>query len=120
MLLCERLDCDPVTGKINLNGIHHALNAPGFPVRPPALRLFGMVTGVRGEVSLRFQIAHVDGLGEPVISRELPVKANSPATVVFLDVDCSNAVFHRPGMYAVELLWGGELLAQTSIAVEGV
>ena len=120
--LCESARERP-DGRLDLLGVFHELNAPGFPAlqeRMTAVFVIEWDDGESGEQPLRADMLAPNGRkvltieGHTEVSRE-PTAGGPPQTRLLMPLE--QVVFPVAGLYEFELLAGGDVVRACSVRV---
>lgn len=108
-LLCDQVLRDQ-HGRCNLVGVFQHLKAPSFPLPPRNFSVFISLAEV--VVPSRLELIFKDGSGKALqtvgVDCATPVAPDQPYEI---NVDFANVVFEKPGSWAFELRYEGQLLA---------
>jgi len=115
--------CDDVENRLDEEGIYHllgvrtVLGADSFPFVHPALYIYLQVSGHEGESSgaVLLQQARTDDIlkRKPLGQVRFP----GPLTMVQLVVRLRNCEFPEPGVYYVQVTFGGVLVAERAVQI---
>ena len=116
-LLCDRITED-AGHKLSLHGLFNALSLDSFPAVVRDTWLYCALSGGRGEVRVSLRLVDAADLDPaPVIATAAPVTFRGPLDVAEVALSFEALRFPAPGVYAWQVLAGGELLDERRIGV---
>ena len=101
--LCDKVNIDPSTQKVDLDGLFGTIYAPRFPAAHPHFSIFMRLTGSTGEwlFLIKFQKPDsIETLGSIQIKLDFRDDKNN---VVQHIINLQRLPFPKPGKYAVQL-----------------
>lgn len=106
LVLCERLDIDPLARRMSLVGVFHSLRFRNFPTSPQRFTVYAALYGGIGEGTMELMITSLET--EQDIHRYrrwqvLPVRGQ----IGTLEIRLQRCVFPAPGRYALKLSFDG-------------
>jgi hypothetical protein len=117
LMVCEDVQVDPENPyRITLVGLISAIHALGpipYPLLQRELCVFLQLTECRGPAQGHVELQHADS-GEVIFrtrTRTMPL-GNDPLEVVGVVFRIRNCLFPTPGLYWVQFLCNGEIVAQ--------
>ena len=114
LVACLGFEHDEVTGQCNLKGVFGAFVVDSFPVHFPQLHLYTALTNGRGTVQLDFRI--VDAQDSPIFARnKKEIVFDDPLAYAFVELECTDVIFPRPGRYNAQVWCGDDLLMSLNL-----
>jgi hypothetical protein len=118
LVLCDRLDVNPVTPQLSLVGLFHAKYVEGFPSPPQRFTVYVALCDGVGEGIMRLEIRRMQ-TQDWVYSYERWFAAPPDRLLVInTEMPVRKCVFPAAGRYAMTLLFDGEAAAERSLVVE--
>ena len=115
--LCRGVLVDPATGEWSLVGLVHKLTADALPYLAPRLAVYVALTDAVGRLALGLRVADADDARPAVLDITVEFTAADPLGVSQMDATLDHLRFPAAGMYAVQLLFDGKLLAERRLHV---
>jgi hypothetical protein len=106
LVLCERLDGDPLLGQMSLVGVFHTLRFRNFPTSPHPFTVYAALYGGVGEGTMERMITSLETEQDIHLYRRwhaLPGRGQ----IGNLEIRLQRCVFPAPGRYALKLSFDG-------------
>ena len=117
LVLCDSIIREAGTNKLSLIGTFNGLFSQNFPCTHPSLSVYVAITEVHGRVPCELRMT---SLTDNQIIFKLPglIEFSGPTNVAELVFQLQQLQFAHPGMYAIEFMAEGELLASRRLSVQ--
>jgi hypothetical protein len=118
MVLCDGLDRSPSTGRVSLlETIGNRLLAYDFPQPWSPIAVYLVLTSGHGSTALTLRWIGSDGEPLPGSEQQLEADFADPLEMLEVFFFCDDLVFPGPGVYRVELLVAGNVVADRRLFV---
>ena len=118
LLLAEHLDVDPYTRKYTVHRVTNVVPAAGFPAEVETLWAFVVLSELSREVELLVRVVTADETDE-LAAQAVPLAAPDPLAVAEVGALLRAVVFPEPGQYRVQVVVGGEVIAERRLLLVG-
>lgn len=114
ILVCDRAEREPETGKMTLYGIFENISAKSFPALHPQCAVYVKMTETSGNYHFRLDLVHLD-TADLVARAELSLALSNRLGSTELHFDLRNVVFPEPGLYEFQLFDNGRFLGNKTV-----
>jgi hypothetical protein len=116
MVIANRVEKDPASGKHNILGTYDSIRASAFPALHPSFSLFVELTDGRGPTALSLRLVDIDQERDPVFEAPEEVfDLKDPTQAYGIAINIPHILFPEPGDYVLQLFSGDELLRERRI-----
>lgn len=117
--LCDRVSLSG-SGKVDIHGVFNLIRAAAFPSVHPRFTVFAQLVHGLGTVRVHVDIRRMSDWQLVHASGPTAVTFQARSQTRYIALTLPGVPFHRPGMYAVELLCNNTWVADASLELAGV
>jgi hypothetical protein len=117
MVVCDFIYRDPYTGKYTLMGTFSTISGERFPLIHPQLFVYVALTGGRGRMPVKLEIADADGTDVVAVIEDEIDSRNDPRAIQELAFAFTGLKFPKEGEYRVALHANNEFMVERRFLV---